>query len=183
MGDLVVRKHRTVIDGTPYETELFDAGAAIDLEEDIRTLFSEDLFELLFSIIVASMGGDEEQAKAREVAHESTHLFATGIRQVLNAARARPGGVSGLLKRLLARTTTTKLVILTPDAPLSGNVGEHFDTHFMGRRPHLDRVAYWVWVTNFLAPYVGDVFASHLAGREAKDSTEGSVQTSSTSTG
>lgn len=170
-----VRSYRKEIDGTTYTTEDFPAGEAVDLGVEVMSLLPEQELHLLISLVVNAMGDEEAQATAQEVAAESGHIFAAALQKVLSAARERPGGTSGLLRRILSRTTADKCILLDPACPVAGgNVGEAFDTHFRGRLGHLRRVVQWLWVTLFLQPLLGDLFATALGDRERADPTKAS---------
>ena len=168
----VVHKHSTVIDGVPYTTEDFPGGEAVDLGIEIMSLLPREELQLGISLFVAAMGDEESQAKAREVASESTEVFADALQAVAVAARQLPGGASAFLKRFLSYTTSAQCVILSPDCPAEGNVGENFDTHFRARLPHMRRVVRWVWVTLFLEPFLVELFNTVLRDRERADPTK-----------
>lgn len=175
-----VQKHSTTIDGVPYEVEDFTAGDAIDIGAEIMASLPNEELHLIVALVVAALGDEESQQKAREVAEESGTILADALQKVLVAMRDRPGGTSGFLKRLLANTTSTECVLLGGAGAGPASVGVHFDTHFQGRLGHMRRVLQWVWSTLFLVPLLGDLFVIGRGDREQADPTKESSSTLST---
>lgn len=146
--------HSTTIDDVEYETTTHPADKALDLLAEVAAILPEDELAQAVAIGAAVAGkiADEPDLTNAQVA--AAVLSAIDPRIIANAvirgARNRgavDGGISGLAKRLLARTTSPQC--FSGVAPKHGNVGKFFGPHFTGRLRHLAKVLQWVFEVGF----------------------------------
>lgn len=135
-----IKEHTTEIDGTTYKTKTFPAAEGLDLLPRLVSLAGDKALELFLTVT-------DEQAGA--LAGNAEVIAAIVTSMAMRAAQV-DGGLSGLAKAILRHTTCDAIQIGA--AKGSGNVAEHFDTHFAGRYKHLLSLCVWVVRVGFAAP-------------------------------
>ena len=162
-----IATHTKVIDGVTYQTTTFGAIAGCELIRRLALMVSSDAIEMLIAApdqqieVETEDGEDGEDGESKTVTVPgwvgvlSSPAFL--MRLVTGAAEgSSEGDLSELLQLLLRKTTATPLQIGAAQGA-TGNVADHFDTHFAGRYMHMLEVAGWVLRLGFAVPSLDDL--------------------------
>lgn len=143
-----VRKESTIIGGITYTTETFPASQAFDLYADVSNVIPAKVLQLIMLPVSnavkrkrAGEATDEELQTAIGASMtdllamlETPGVLATIFKTIMREASDIPGGLSSMMKRVLAKTTASPIRIagFEGQGGKPGDLVTHFDTHFGG---------------------------------------------------